>query len=166
MLGQTLIERRSSRKKAFPPSPVCLYQRRRHLEIWRCLNENSAFGVLSWRHSRDVPSGFAPLPRRPAECWKKDANFFNVISTASMWDLCLWLQWGEGMWACVRIESTCVNLFSHRTYYNALLILIFLKCLRQIKVQRRMVHGRRLVAALLDDRARLGEDWRRGSIIW
>ena len=56
-----------------PPSPVCLYQRRRHLEIWRCLNENSAFAVLSWRHSRDVPSGFAPLPRRAAECWKKMA---------------------------------------------------------------------------------------------
>ena len=54
-----------------PPSPVCLYQRRRHLEIWRCQNENSAFAVLSWRHSRDVPSGFAPLPRRAAECWKK-----------------------------------------------------------------------------------------------
>ena len=108
-----------------PPSPVCLYQRRRHFEIWRCLNENSAFVVLSWRHSRDVPSGFAPLPRRAAECWKKHASFFNVISTASLWDLPLWLQWGEGVWACVIIESRCVNVFSHRTYYNTLFIVFF-----------------------------------------
>ena len=105
-----------------PPSPVCLYQRSRHLEMWRCLNENSAFAVLSWRHNKDVPSGFSPLPRPVAQCWKKDTSFFNVISTASLWDLRLWLQWGEGMWACVIIESTCVNLLSHRTYYNALFI--------------------------------------------
>ena len=87
------------------------------------------------------------------------ASFFNVISTASLWDLRLWLQWGEGMWACVRIESTCVNVFSHRTYYNAVFIVFFLRCLRQMKVHRRMVQIRRLLAALLDDRARLGEDW-------
>ena len=166
MQGQTLKERRSSRKKAPSPSPVCLYQRRRHLEIWRCQNENSAFAVLSWRHSRDVPSGFAPLPRRAAECWKKDASFFNVISAASLWDLRLWCQWGEGMWGCVRIESTCVNVFSHCTYYNALFIVFFLRCLRQMKVQRRIVQSRRHLTALLDDRARLGEDWRRGSVIW
>ena len=35
------------------------------------------------------------------------------------------MQWGEGMWACVIIESTCVNVFSHRTYYNALFIVFF-----------------------------------------
>ena len=56
---------------------------------------------------------------------EKDASFFNVISTASLWDLPLWLQWGEGMWACVIIESTCVNVFSHRTYYNTLFIVFF-----------------------------------------
>ena len=93
--------------------------------MWRCLNENSAFAVLSWRHSRDVPSGFAPLPRRAAECWKHDASFFSVISTASLWDLRLWLQWGEGMWACVILESTCVTVCSHRTCYNALFIVFF-----------------------------------------
>ena len=97
---------------------------------------------------------------------EKDGSFFNVISTASLWDLRLWLQWGEGMWACVIIESIIVNVFSHRTYYNDLFIVFFLRCLRQMKVQRRMVQSRRLLAALLDDRARLGEDWRRGSVIW
>ena len=124
MQGQALKERRSSRKKSSPPSPVCLYQRRRHLEIWRCLNENSAFAVLSWRHSRDVPSGFALTTPR-SRMLEKDASFFNVVSTASLWDLRLWLQWGEGMWACEIIESTCVNVFSHRTYYNALFIVSF-----------------------------------------
>ncbi|KAK2142761.1 hypothetical protein NP493_4775g00001 [Ridgeia piscesae] len=69
------------------------------------------------------------------------------------------------MWGCVRIESTCVNVFSHCTYYNALFIVFFLRCLRQMKVQRRIVQSRRLLTALLDDRARLGEDWRRGSVI-
>ena len=56
---------------------------------------------------------------------EKDASFFNVISTASLWDLRLCLQWGEGMWACVRIESTCVNVFRHHTYYNAIFIVFF-----------------------------------------
>ena len=56
---------------------------------------------------------------------EKDASYFNVISTASLWDLPLWLQCGEGMWACVIIESTCVNVFSHRTYYNTLFIVFF-----------------------------------------
>ena len=108
-----------------PPSPVSLYQRRRHLEIWRCQNENSAFGVLSWRHSRDVPSGFRAITTPRSRMLEKDDSFFNVISTASLWDLRLWLQWGEGMWACVRIESIIVNVFSHRTYYNALFIVFF-----------------------------------------
>ena len=89
---------------------------------------------------------------------EKDASVFNVISTDSLWDLPLGLQWGEGMWACVIIESSCVNAFSHRTYYNTLFIVFFLRCLRQMKVQRRMVQSRRLLAALLDDRARLGEN--------
>ena len=56
---------------------------------------------------------------------EKDASFFDVISTASLWDLRLWLQWGEGMWACVILEPTCVNVFSHRTCYNALFIVFF-----------------------------------------
>ena len=55
-----------------PPLPSFAYINGAAIfEIWRCLNENSAFAVLSWRHSRDVPSGFAPLPRRAAECWKQ-----------------------------------------------------------------------------------------------
>ena len=125
MQGQTLKERRSSRKKASPHSTVCLYQRRRHLELWRRQNEISAFALLSWRHSRDVPSGFAPFTTPRSRMLEKDAGFFRVISTTSLWDLRLWRQWGEGMWACVRIESNRVNVFSHRTYYNALFNVFF-----------------------------------------
>ena len=122
-------------------------------------------------YCRDVTVGMSlPVSRHyhaaQPNAGKKDASFINAISTASLWDLRLWLQWVEGMWACVRIESTCGNVFSHRTYYHAVFIVFFLRCLRQMKVQRRMVQSKRPLAALLDDRARLGEDWRRGSVIW
>ncbi|KAK2141433.1 hypothetical protein NP493_5257g00001 [Ridgeia piscesae] len=59
------------------------------------------------------------------------------------------------MWGCVRIESTCVNVFSHCTYYNALFIVFFLRCLRQMKVQRRIVQSRRL----LQHYWTTGRDW-------
>ena len=80
-------------------------------------------------YCRDVTVGTS-LPVRAittprSRMLEKDDSFFNVISTASLWDLRLWLQWGEGMWACVRIESIIVNGFSHRTYYNALFIVFF-----------------------------------------
>ena len=80
-------------------------------------------------YCRDVTVGMSlPVSRHyqpRIRMLEKDASFFNVISTASLWDLRLWLQWGEGMWACVRIESTCVNVFRHRTYYNAVFIVFF-----------------------------------------
>ena len=96
----------------------------------------------------------------------RDVSFFSVIWTTSLWNLRLWRQWDEGICAYVRIELIGLNVFGHRTYCNALFILFFLRCLRQVKVQKRMVHSRRLLAALLTDRARRCEDWRRGSVIW
>ena len=82
-------------------------------------------------YCRDVTVGMSlPVSRHyHAACrmLEKDASFFNVLSIASLWDLRLWLQWGEGMWACARIEYIIVNVFSHRTYYNALFIVCFSK---------------------------------------
>ena len=85
---------------------------------------------------------------------EKDACFFNVMSIASLWDIRVLRQWGEGMWAYVRIELTGVNVFSHCTYYNARFIVFFLRCLRQVKVQRCTVHSRGRLGALLIDQAR------------
>ena len=164
MQGQTLKERRSSRKKASPPQFAYI----NGVAILKSDVVRTKIARLPY--CRDVTVGMSlPVSRHyHAACrmLEKDASFFNVLSTASLWDLRLWLQWGEGMWACARIEYIIVNVFSHRTYYNALFIVFFLRCLRQMKVQRRMVQSRRLLAALLDDRARLGEDWRRGSVVW
>ena len=124
MQGQTLKERRSSRKKASPlPSlPIStaspswnLTLSERKQRVWRIV-VTSQLGC---------PFRFRAITTLLSRMLEKDSSFFNVISTASLWDLRLWLQWCEGMWACVRIEYIIVNVFSHSTYYNALFIVFF-----------------------------------------
>ena len=107
-------------------------------------------------YCRDVTFRFGANITRRSRMLARDDNFFSVISTASLWDWCLWRRWGEGMWIFVSIEPASFIVFSHRTYCNARFIVFycFLSSLRQMKVQRRMVHSRRLLAALLTDRAR------------
>ena len=121
-------------------------------------------------YCRDVTVGmFLPVSRHYHAAQPnagRDVSFFSVISTTSLWHWRLWRQWDEGIWTYVRIEPIGLNVFSHHTYCNALFIVFFLRCLRQVKVQRRMVHTRRLLAALLTDRTRRCEVWRRGSVIW
>ena len=107
-------------RKRPPPPQFCLYQRRRHLEIWRCQNENSAFAVLSWRHSRGCPFRFRAITTPRSRMLEKDANFFNVISAASLWDLRLWCQWGEGMWE--------LNIFVSTSLFTVHIITLFLLC--------------------------------------
>ena len=164
--GQALKERRSSREESVPPPQFAYINGAAILK-----SDVVRTKIARLPYCRDVTVGMSlPVSRHyhaaQPNAGKKDASFFNVISAASLWDLRLWCQWGEGMWGCVRIESTCVNVFSHCTYHNALFVVFFLRCLRQMKVQRGIVQSRRLLTALLDDRARLGEDWRRGSVIW
>ena len=55
--------------------------------------------VLLWRVFR-----FAAITVPRSRMLAIDASFIRVISTASRWDLRLWRQWGEGMWAYVSIE--------------------------------------------------------------
>ena len=121
-------------------------------------------------YCRDVTVGmFLPVSRHYHAAQPnagRDVSFFSVISTTSLLHLRLWRQWDEGIWAYVTIELIGLNVFSYHTYCNALFIVFFLMCLRQVKVQKRMVHSRRVLAALLTDRARRSEDWRRGTVIW
>ena len=86
--------------------------------------------VLLWRVFR-----FAAITVSRSRMLATDASFFSVISTASRWDLRLWRQWGEGMWAYVSIEPAVFNFVRHRAHCNAGL-LFFLRCLRPVKIQR------------------------------
>ena len=55
-------------------------------------NENGAFAVLSWRHSRYA----LPVSRHYHAAQPnagRDVSFFSVISTTSLWHLRLWRQW-------------------------------------------------------------------------
>ena len=88
--------------------------------------------VLLWRVFR-----FAAITVPRSRMLATDASFFSVFSTASRWDLRLWRQWGEGMWAYVRIEPAAFNFVRHRAHCNALL-LFFLRCLSPVKIQRHM----------------------------
>ena len=160
---QTLKETR--RRKKAPPAQFTYINGVAILKSDVVRNENGAFAVFSWHHSRYA----LPVSRHYCAAQPnagRDVSFFSVISTTSLWHLRLWRQWDEGICAYVGIEPIVFNVFSHRTYCNALFILFFLRCLPQVKVQKRMVHSRRLLAALLTDRARRCEDWRRGSVIW
>ena len=80
------------------------------------------FGAITTSHSRMLA---------------RYASFFSVNSTASLWDLRLWRQWGEGMWACVRIEPAGFNVVRNRALCNSLL-LFFYRCLHLVKIQRHM----------------------------
>ena len=160
---QTLKETR--RRKKAPPAQFTYINGVAILKSDVVRNENGAFAVLSWHHSRYA----LPVSRHYCAAQPnagRDVSFFSVISTTSLWHLRLWRQWDEGICAYVGIEPIVFNVFIYCTYCNALFILFFLRCLPQVKVQKRMVHSRRLLAALLTDRARRCEDWRRGSVIW
>ena len=106
--------------KAPSPHPVWLGQRRRHLEFW-CRHKRKC---RVCRIVMTSPSGLAPLLRGAAECWQ-EMPVSLLISTASLWDWCLWRQWGEGMWICVSIDPASFNVFNHRTYCNGLFIMFF-----------------------------------------
>jgi len=111
---------------------------------------------LLWRVFR-----FAAITVARKRMLARDASFFNVISTASLWDLRLWRQWGEGMWAYVRIEPAGSNMVRHCAHCNAFY------CFSQVSApgEDTGTHGRRLLAALLTDQARWYEDWRRRTVI-
>ena len=66
------------------------------------------------------------------------------------------------MWAYVSIEPAFFYFVRHRAHCNALL-LFFLRCLRPVK--NTATHGRKRLAELVTDQARLCEDWRRGTVI-
>ena len=113
--------------------------------------------VLLWRVFR-----FAAITVPRSRMLATDASFFSVNSTASRWDLRLWRQWGEGMWAYVSIEPAVYNFVRHRAFCNAVLLFF-----SQVSApsEDTATRGRRLLAALLTDQARWCEDWRRGTVI-
>ena len=161
---QTLKETRRRKKAPPPPSlPISTAS-----PSWNLTSSGTKMARLPY--CRDVTVGMSlPVSRHYHAAQPnagRDVSFFSVISTTSLWHLRLWRQWDEGIWAYVRIEPIGLNVFCHRTYCNALFNVFFLRCLRQLKVQKRLVHSRRLLAALLTDLARRCEDWRRGSVIW
>ena len=139
------------------PPPVCLDQRRRHLEIWR-----RDVTVLLWRVFR-----FAAITVLRSRMLATDASFFSVISTASRWDLRLWRQWGEGMWAYVSIEPAVFNFVRHRAHCNAGL-LFFLRCVCPVKIQRHVADDfwqHYWPTRWCDRPTRWCEDWRCGTVI-
>ena len=95
-------------------------------------NEDGASAVLSWRHSRCVVVfRFDAIITPRSRTLARDASFFSVFSTASLWGLCLW---HHIMRACVRTEPTNFNVFRHRTYCNALFVVFRFRCLRLVNV--------------------------------
>ena len=62
----------------------------------------------------------------------------------------------------MRIEPAGFNFLRHRAHCNALLLFFY-----QVSApgEDTATHGRRLLAALVTDQARLCEDWRRGTVI-
>ena len=62
-------------------------------------------------YCHDVTFRIGAIITRRSQMLARDASFFSVISTASLWDWCLWRQWGEGMWICVSIEPASLNVF-------------------------------------------------------
>ena len=76
-------------------------------------------------YCHDVTFRFGAIITRRSRMLARDASFFSVISTASLWDWCLWRQCGEGMWICVSIEPASFNVFNHCTYCNGLFIMLF-----------------------------------------
>jgi len=136
--SKTLKESRKSTKA--PPSPVCLHRWRRHLEIWRRQErKRHVFRIaVASRYCCGTSSGLPPLLSGATECCREMLVYFHVISTASLWDLRLWRQWGEGMWEYVRIEPADSNVVRHCAHCNALFFNVFLRCLRPVKKQRHM----------------------------
>jgi len=83
-------------------------------------NANGTSAVSSLRHGIAVTR----LPVCRHYCSRmlaRDADLFNVISTASLWDLRLSRQWGEGMWEYVIIVPAGSNVVEHCAHCNALL---------------------------------------------
>ena len=81
--------------------------------------------VLLWRVFR-----FAAITLPRSRMLATDASFFSVISTASRWDLRLWRQWGEWMWAYISIEPAVFNFVRHRALCNAVLFFFSGVCAR------------------------------------
>ena len=66
-------------------------QRRRYLVIWRRQKRKLHVCRIV------VTSQFGTITTPRSRMLARDASFFRVISTASLWDLHLWRQWGEVM---------------------------------------------------------------------
>ena len=82
--------------------------------------------VLLWHVFR-----FAAITLPRSRMLARYACFFNVISTASLWDLRrLCRQWGERMWAYVRIEPVGSNVARHCAHCIALLLFFSGVCAR------------------------------------
>ena len=124
-------------ERACPPPPSLL--RSKASPSWNLTSPGTKMARLPYR--RDVTVllwrvfRFAAITVSRSRMLATDASFFSVISTASRWDLRLWRQWGEGMWAYVSIEPAVFNFVRHRAHCNAVL-LFFLRCLRPVKIQR------------------------------
>ena len=147
-------------KKRSPSSPRSTMPQSWKSDIVR--KEVGASAVLSLRHRRCVVVfRFRAIitPRR--RTLARDARFFRVISTASLWGLCLWHKWGDIMRACVRTGLTGFNVFSSRTQCNVLFIVFVTGVFAWGTC--RPVQGWRLIAASLTDQAQCWEDWRRGD---
>ena len=65
---------------------------------------------------------FAAITKPRSRMLARDVSLFSVISTASLWDLGILRQWGEGMRACVSIEPAGFNVVRHRAHCSALLL--------------------------------------------
>jgi len=88
--------------------------------------------VLLWRVFQ-FAAITVPRSRRLA----RYASFLRVISTASLCDLRLWRQCGEGMWAFVRFEPAGFNVIRY-LHIVTLFYCCFLRCLGLVKIQRHM----------------------------
>ena len=150
---QTLKETR--RRKKAPPAQFTYINGVAILKSDVVRNENGAFAVLSWHHSRYA----LPVSRHYCAAQPnagRDVSFFSVISTTSLWHLRLWRQWDEGICAYVGIEPIVFNVFIYCTYSKITLFLFcfFSGVFHRWMCRNVMVHSRRLLAALLTDRAR------------
>ena len=119
---QTLNNSRISWKKT-SPLPVCLDQRRRHLEIWRRQTRKRRVyrTVATSRYCFGASSGLPSILCSAGErCQFLLCNLDRIaVGFAPL------TQWGEGMWAYVRIVTARFNVVTHRALWNDLLLFFF-----------------------------------------
>ena len=105
--ARAAIERKNKKTQESGPPPPSL-TRSTASPSWILTSPQTKMPRLPYCH--DVTFRFGAIITRRSRMLTRDASFFSVISTTSLWDWWLWRQCGEGIWICVSIEPAIQRL--------------------------------------------------------